>query len=277
MPTEPPSPIPPVGPPAGGGLYAESIGAGRPVVLAHGFTQTGRVWGSLDLFLAEDHQVVRVDLPGHGHSGGVRATLAEGARLLADTGGRATYLGYSMGARFCLQLALAQPGAVERLVLISGTAGIEDPEERRARRRADEALAEGLDPADGASPARETVDTFVRRWLENPMFAGVGPAAAGLEERLTNTGAGLASSLRLAGTGTQRPRWSALGRLRMPVLIVTGGHDAKFTALGRRMVGGTGSNAVHEVVEGAGHAPHLEQPGEVAGLVRAHLGPSSRG
>lgn len=270
MPAPPPPPSTPAWSPDGDRLHADAIGAGPRLVLAHGFTQTGRVWGTLDDRLAEDHRVVRVDLPGHGRSGQIRATLAGGARLVAGAGQRASYVGYSMGARFCLQLALNRPAMVEHLVLISGTAGIEDPGERRVRRRSDQALAEELDPADG-SPARVTVEEFVARWLENPLFAGIDHRAAGLKQRLTNTGAGLASSLRLAGTGTQRPAWSVLHRLEMPVLVVTGGRDHKFTALGRRLARAIGPNAVHEVVEPAGHAPHLERPGQVTDLVRAHL------
>ena len=128
-----------------------------------------------------------------------------------------------MGARFCLHLALERPELVDSLVLVSGTAGIDDDDERTARRRADDDLAEQLDPADPARSEAVPVATFVRRWMANPMFAGVGPEAGGLVERLTNTGPGLASSLRLAGTGTQEPLWSELHRLDMPVLVVTGG------------------------------------------------------
>ena len=95
--------------------------------MAHGFTQTGGVWGSLDRRLATDHEVVRVDMPGHGGSADVHADLPHGAALLGAAGGRATYLGYSMGARFCLHLALDQPGLVESLVLISGTAASTTP------------------------------------------------------------------------------------------------------------------------------------------------------
>jgi 2-succinyl-6-hydroxy-2,4-cyclohexadiene-1-carboxylate synthase len=272
MPSVPRPSILPAEPRVEGALYAETVGSGPPVVLAHGFTQTRRVWGSLETRLAAHHRVLLVDMPGHGRSDPVRATLPEGAGLLAAAGGRATYLGYSMGARFCLHLALAQPGVVEGLVLISGTAGIEDPGERRARRQSDEAMAEELDPPAGRAGNPVALESFLRRWLENPMFAGIGPAAAGLAERLTNTGAGLASSLRLAGTGTQPPLWAALPRLRMPVLVLTGQRDAKFTALGRRMARSIGPNAVHCVVPGTGHAPHLERPGAVADLVLAHLG-----
>ncbi len=103
------------------------------------------------------------------------------------------------------------------------------------------------------------------------MFAGVTPSANAVTERLRNTGTGLASSLRLAGTGTQRPLWESIGRLTVPVLIITGELDEKFTALGRRMAVSIGPSASHAVIPGAGHAPHLQRPGEVAALVRAHV------
>jgi 2-succinyl-6-hydroxy-2,4-cyclohexadiene-1-carboxylate synthase len=251
-------------------LHAEQRGAGPRLVMAHGFTQTGRVWAGMDEDLARDHQVVTVDMPGHGGSADVRSTLVDGALRLGATGGPAAYLGYSMGARFCLHLALARPQLVESLVLISGTAGIDDTDERLDRCRSDGAMADRLDPTTADRDA-ESVAEFLRAWMANPMFAGIGPDADGLAERLTNTGPGLASSLRRAGTGMQLPLWEKLGRLTMPVLVVCGEHDEKFTALGRRMAGAIGPTATVAIVAGAGHAPHLHSPAEVAGLVRSHL------
>jgi 2-succinyl-6-hydroxy-2,4-cyclohexadiene-1-carboxylate synthase len=256
-------------------LHASLIGQGPRLVLAHGFTQTGAVWGSLDTRLATDHQVVRVDMPGHGDSAGVRADLPQGAGLLGTVGGRAAYLGYSMGARFCLHLALDQPERVDSLVLISGTAGIEDPSERAARRARDEELADQLDPPDGQGSAGDSqarLDAFLRRWLDTPLLAGLSAEADGFAERRRNTGPGLASSLRLAGTGTQVPLWTRLAELDMPVLIVTGELDDKFTGIGGRMVDAIGDNAVQVVIPGAGHSPHLQQPAPVAEEIRAFLG-----
>lgn len=250
-------------------LHAEIVGAGLGprLVAAHGFTQTGRVWGGLLADLATDHQVVAVDMPGHGSSADVAADLVAGGELLARAGGRATYLGYSMGARSCLHLALARPELVDGLVLVSGTAGIDGADERATRRAADEALAAELDViARSGQPGQ--LAAFIDRWLEGPLFAGIPAEAAGREERGRNTAAGLASSLRLAGTGTQQPLWDRMAELTMPVLVVTGGLDGKFTALGRRLVEAMGPNATHVVVPGAGHAPHLQQPGIVAASVR---------
>ena len=72
----------------------------------------------------------------------MRTDLPGGADLMAASGrDPAVWLGYSMGGRFALNVALRHPGQVRRLVLVSATAGIDDPEERAARRRADEDLA----------------------------------------------------------------------------------------------------------------------------------------
>jgi 2-succinyl-6-hydroxy-2,4-cyclohexadiene-1-carboxylate synthase len=245
-------------------------GPGGRLVLAHGFTQSGRVWGTLPDLLVDGRQLVLVDLPGHGASDAIRVDVAEGALLVGDVGGQADYLGYSMGARYCLQLALRRPDLIRRLVLISGTAGIDGVDARAERRRVDEQLADRLDPADG-SPAVDTVATFVDRWVANPLFGAVPDDVNGLDERKRNTASGLASSLRLAGTGTQLPVWDRLGELDIPVLVVTGCRDAKFTGLGHRLVDAIGPGARIEVVDGADHAPHLQQPGRVAAAVRHFL------
>ena len=65
----------------------------------------------------------------------------------------------------------------------------------------------------------------------------------GIEQRLTNTAEGLASSLRLAGTGAQKDLWPDLPTLEMPVLVVTGQRDPKFDGIGDRMAEAIGPTA----------------------------------
>jgi 2-succinyl-6-hydroxy-2,4-cyclohexadiene-1-carboxylate synthase len=246
------------------GLYAERRGAGEPrLVLVHGFTQTGRSWDGVATELSAEHEVVLVDAPGHGGSSAVQADLVAGADLLGAAGGHAVYVGYSMGGRLCLHLAVQQPELVRGLVLLGATAGIDDDAERAARRAADEALAADLE--------RDGLDAFLERWLANGLFAGLPAGAAQLDDRRRNTVPGLASSLRHAGTGTQDPLWDGLPALAMPVLVLAGEHDGKFTALGRRMAAAIGSNATFAAVADAGHAAHLEQPRAFASLLRTWL------
>jgi 2-succinyl-6-hydroxy-2,4-cyclohexadiene-1-carboxylate synthase len=219
------------------------------LVLVHGFTQTRRSWDPLLPALA-GHDVVALDAPGHGRAGDVELDLVEGGAWLAAAGGRATYVGYSMGGRLCLHAALADPDAVRGLVLISATGGLDDAGERDARRAADDALADRIE--------RIGVAAFLDEWLAQPLFAGLDVAAQGRAERLDNTTRGLASSLRRAGTGTQLPLWDQLHTLDIPVLVVAGALDAKFVALGERLATAL-PRAEIAIVEGAGHTVQLER------------------
>jgi 2-succinyl-6-hydroxy-2,4-cyclohexadiene-1-carboxylate synthase len=236
------------------------------LVLVHGFTQTATSWRPVVAHLTADLgpavDIVAVDAPGHGTRCDVRADLPTASAMLAEATGRATYVGYSMGGRLCLHVALASPSLVERLVLIGTTPGIEDERERAARRAADEELADEIE--------RAGVPAFLRRWLAQPLFAGLAPSDADIESRLANTAAGLASSLRLAGTGAQAPLWSRLGELTMPVLVIAGERDTKFTAIGQRMAASIG-DATFAEIEGAGHAVHLERPAQTCAVIVSWL------
>lgn len=244
-------------------LHSERAGTGSRVVLVHGFTQTGRCWGPIAADLERDHEVVRVDAPGHGGSADVEAGLRDGAGLIGDAGGLAAYVGYSMGARFCLHLALAQPSRVRALVLIGGTAGIEDQAERAARREQDLRTAQRI--------AAQGLEAFLDGWLDQPLFSSLPPEADCREERLANTVRGLQSSLVRAGTGSQEPLWDQLPRLSMPVLVVAGEQDAKFAAIGERMATAIGVNATLALVPDAGHTAHLEQPEAFLSILRPWL------
>lgn len=240
---------------------------GRRLAALHGFTQTSSSWAPIAEMLGRNWEITALDLPGHGGASRGDRSLPECADDVAETlagtptempadspGTRAPILlGYSMGARIALHVALLHPGSISALVLVSGTAGIDDATERTARVAADETLAERLETIG--------VERFVEEWLARPMFATLPRAAAGVGERLTNSATGLADSLRHAGTGTQRPLWGDLADIAVPTLVVTGDLDTKFTALGDRLAGSIPRS--HRVrIAGAGHTVHLERPTE---------------
>jgi 2-succinyl-6-hydroxy-2,4-cyclohexadiene-1-carboxylate synthase len=246
-------------------LHAERAGDGPTLVLLHGFTQTGRLWGRFGELLGRGRRLVAIDLPGHGDSSEVRADLAAAAGLVADAAGPGPFalLGYSLGARLALHVAVAAPAGLTRLVLLSGTAGIEDDDARGRRRREDEDRARGLESA-------ADVGAFLDSWLAAPMFATLRTSAAGEAERRRNSPAGLASSLLLAGAGAQVPLWDRLGEVAVPVLVVAGATDPRYQALGARLARGVPDGTL-AVVPGAGHAVHLEQPEVTAAVVSAWL------
>lgn len=226
------------------------------MVFVHGFTQTGRSMVDLaERMATRGHEVVVVDLPGHGGSGEVRADLRRSADLLAATAGPATYVGYSLGGRVCLHLAIMSPHVVERLAMIGVHPGIVDEHERAIRRAGDEALAEHI--------VDVGVAAFLTEWLAQPLFAGLQVSEADLADRAANSATGLADSLRLCGTGTQLPLWDRLMELNMPVLALAGELDAKFVPIAERIAASV-PDGTFSHVHGAGHAAHLQQPNQVA-------------
>ena len=232
------------------------------LVLVHGFTQTAVSWRPVVERLADGFEIVRPELPGHGAAADVRLGFEAAAAAIGEAGGRATYVGYSMGGRLLLRLALDRPALVRGLVLVGASPGVDDPAERAARAEADVTLADEIE--------RQGTAAFLDRWLAQPMFADLDPAADDLAARALNPPAGLAAALRHLGTGAQEPLWDRLGELDMPVLVAAGGRDAKFAALAERMAAGIGPNARVVLIAGAGHAAHLERPDAFCDLLLSH-------
>jgi 2-succinyl-6-hydroxy-2,4-cyclohexadiene-1-carboxylate synthase len=136
--------------------------------------------------------------------------------------------------------------------LISGSPGLRSPSERSARVQSDEKLALEI--------LEIGVEEFVAKWLSAPMFAGLIATSADIQDRLRNTAKGLASSLRTSGTGSQQSLWDRLSELSMPVLLLVGSQDDKFSHIANEMKSAIGANANLMAIEKAGHSVHLEQP-----------------
>ena len=234
------------------------------LVLLHGFGGTHRAW---DPVLPElDHQrysPIVPDLRGHGTKGGVRPVSLEGCAsdVLAAAPDEFVLCGYSFGGRVAQQVALAAPDRVTRLVLISTSAGIADPEARAARIAEDERFADDLE--------QMTIEEYADRWMALPIFAGTPPEAARWwrEDLLRNDPTGLAAALRGTGGGHMEPFWDRVGELGMPVTVVVGSRDEKFVAFAEEYRARLPHAEVH-VIEGAGHGLPREAPQAVAALIQ---------
>src|SRR2546428_259218 len=137
-------------PPPPGAAARGDRRAGEPAVktlMLHGFAGTPKAFAR---FFADAEAP---DLPGHGRARDAISWEDALARLELD--GPVALFGYSMGARLALAFALRHPAAVTQLILESGTAGIEDAEERARPKTDDDPLADSID--------REAMEKFVDR------------------------------------------------------------------------------------------------------------------
>jgi 2-succinyl-6-hydroxy-2,4-cyclohexadiene-1-carboxylate synthase len=229
------------------------------VVLLHGFTQTRRSWRRTVQALGGRYRALAPDLPGHGqavHRVASFDACTAYVRALARED-RFTLAGYSMGGRIALHAALTLRERIDQLVLVGASPGLADAQARAERRAADGALAARIEAIG--------VEEFAIEWAAQPLFAGQPErvAAAAHADRLRNTPEGLAAALRGLGTGAMQPLWDRLPELALPVTLVVGERDEKFRAIADRMAARLPAARV-VVVDGAGHAAHLEAPQALA-------------
>jgi 2-succinyl-6-hydroxy-2,4-cyclohexadiene-1-carboxylate synthase len=257
------------------------VGRGPVLVLLHGFAGSSGTWDGVTHGLAAGRRLLAIDLLGHGGSDAPSAQRHEVERQAQDVawlveglaGPRVDVMGYSFGARVALWLAVLAPAIVGRLVLESPTAGIADPAARAARVAADERWATLLEAGDMAA--------FHDAWEAQPVFASrarLSAAARGAirEGHLAANGRALAASLRGAGQGVMRPLHERLGALATPALVIAGTLDA--TGLERASeVTRSLPDARVELIEDAGHAPHIERPEAFLRVVTGFLDSADRG
>lgn len=243
--------------------YATAGDPSRPaLLLLHGFTGSHASWNGLMARWASEYFVIAPDLPGHGKTAipdtpqdlSMRVTAERLAELLDYLSiAKAAVLGYSMGGRLALYFAWRHPELLWALVLESASPGLSREEDRQTRRHSDRALADTLE--------EKGLDWFIPYWADQALFRSQSASVRESENRIRRTQSpyGLAQSLRGAGTGEQEPLWEHLSSLLMPVLLVTGTLDHKFSATAQQM-----SAAIQEVlwvpVSEAGHTVHGEQP-----------------
>ena len=107
-------------------LYYETHGSGHPLILLHGGLGSSEMFGPVLPLLAERHQVVAVDLQGHGRTADIDRPIdvrlmADDIAALSDHLGldRPDLVGYSLGGGVALHTAAKYPNKVRRLVVVS--------------------------------------------------------------------------------------------------------------------------------------------------------------
>jgi len=227
--------------------------------LLHGFAQAPESWGALRR--PGDHAP---RLPGHGSDPEPVPSFDQLADRLATQLPHGSHLvGYSLGGRLALAVAVREPSRIARLTIVSAHAGIADADARRQRADADETLAKSIE-AHGMS-------WFVHHWESLPMWASQrslddDALATQRAIRQSHTAHGLSAVLRKLGPGSMPDLRSELASLRMPVDLVVGALDAHYANEARTMVHWLPQAVVH-VLDGVGHNVLLEAPHALASVL----------
>lgn len=249
-------------------LHVRRFGSGPEIIALHGFSLTGKQFAPGARLL--DRTIIAPDLPGHGSSraqpSDIDRTLSAIESLLASQGRRRPLIGYSQGARLALLAAVEDPTEIPALALVSGTAGIRDEHERQARREQDHVLAERIEAIG--------LDAFIESWTSRGITSLTHLSDEFREwdygVRSQNSASGLSAALRGYGQGMQPSVWGDIGRIAIPVLLVTGSRDTRYTTISEAMAQLI-PGAEHVVIDGAGHNPFADRPGTTYGVVSDFL------
>jgi 2-succinyl-6-hydroxy-2,4-cyclohexadiene-1-carboxylate synthase len=249
-----------------------------PFLLLHGFMGSGEDWDELIINLSRDFYCLTINLPGHrsaalsdcpaplfppsekglgdeGHTLDI-PQIAEAIIALLLDDRPINLLGYSLGGRIALYLALHYPDRCQKVVLESASWGLPTASERQARRKSDEAIARKLRRPDLDWPA------FIDHWYQQPVFTGIidHPHFPALHQRrLHQDPPSLANSLASAGLGTQPYLKDQLTLNQLPLLLLVGEWDKKFVDIGQQMAAAC-PLAKLSIVPQCSHNVHFQQP-----------------
>lgn len=235
-----------------------------PILALHGFTGSGLDFECFTYNTLQNFSWFAPDLMGHGQT-----PISENERdysfdahidyldlISKQLKKPFILLGYSMGGRLALKYALERPHNLKHLILASGTPGIIDRDERLQRQQADEALASKI--------LSEGVHNFINFWQEQDIIRSQKNIPLSIYEPLlkrkfANNALGLANSLRKMGTGSMESLWHQLCEIEIPVTLITGEKDLKFTQIAEQMSLYL-RNASHIIFPNIGHAAIWENP-----------------
>lgn len=265
-------------------MVYRQAGSGPPVVLVHGMVNSSRHWEKVALALADRYTVIAPDLIGHGDSAGPRGDYSLGAHasrirdLLAAIGvDSATLVGHSYGGGVAMQFFWQFPQRTERLVLISS--GGLGPEVSPMLRSA-------------ALPGASALLSLV---ANRRLVAALSAGGARLREHGSPMGVYLQALSRamhpLTGPGARHAflqtlrsvidgrgqrvaandRLYLLGHAPTPTLIVWGGCDNTIPLAHGLAAHRALPSSGFEVLDGAAHFPHLEDPAGLAMVLGGFL------
>lgn len=245
------------------GLHVQTLGHGPDLVLLHGWGLHGGVFAPLAERLADDFTLHVVDLPGHGLSrdSTVPLALGPGSQAIArQVPEGALWLGWSLGGLFALQAALTRPDLRGLVLVASSPRFVAAPDWPRGT------PASAL--AGFADDLRNDYAGTIGRFLALDLVDAPGNPQV-LRRQLLARGAPAPQAIRdgldVIETTDLRP---ALASLPVPSLWLAGHRDRMVSPAAMHAAAALAPQARFGEIPGAGHAPFLARPDDVADQLR---------
>jgi pimeloyl-ACP methyl ester esterase len=257
-------------------IHFESVGTGPPLVFIHGWSMSGSVWRLLQRKLSPGYRFITVDLRGHGGSSaavsgyGMDDFSSDIKKLFeALELENATLVGWSLGALVSIAAGAALQERLTSLVLVSGTPKFTISEDYPCGLSSTEPRGLSLRLKRNPQKALENFfrSMFTREELADNRYDQ-------MSEEITASGkspgenAAILSLKTLAAADLR----TLLPGIKVPVLLLHGSRDTICLPDASRYMANRIPDSTLVIVEGAGHAPMLSKPTELAQEMGRFLG-----
>ncbi|XP_078167049.1 protein PHYLLO, chloroplastic-like isoform X2 [Carex rostrata] len=248
------------------------------VIFLHGFLGTSEDWAPIMKSLSNDARTISVDLPGHGKSQvhakqectisvkTISELLLKLINEISTEEQRVVLVGYSMGARIALHMAL-NSDKIKGAVIISGSPGLKQESNRKIRQAIDKSRAKLL--------ISHGLHNFVETWYSTKLWSSLRehPHFDRLLQSRTQHDhvESLAKVLHDSSVANQRSLWDDLKDCKKPLVFIAGEKDSKFVNISYQMHNEMERLCEVFIVPDCGHAVHFENPLPLIHAIRSFL------
>lgn len=238
--------------------------------MLHGFLGRWSEWKSIIKKLGDDFGFIAIDLPGHGHSVNFTSGIYDFrivAEAIIDILEQNKYfpcslLGYSMGGRLALYLAVFYPQYFSHIIVESATPGLQTKHQIIKRKQWEQGIIQKLEEL--------SVSQFIKEWYEAPMFLSLRKHKNFIKlikQREQNDRRGLINALTNLGTGVMPNLWEKCAQIAMPLFYIVGEKDLKCNRIAKKINKKNPKSTIY-TVENCGHNVHFENPDIFCDIVR---------
>lgn len=246
-------------------IFYRSTGSGQPVMLVHGFGETGEVWKRQEEFLKGKFHLIIPDLPGAGKSEMIDDMSMEGmAEVLkaiynneifqsSTSGSWGTMIGHSMGGYITLAFAEKNLNLLKAFGLFHSTAYADSEEKKTVRRKG----IEFIQQHDAFEFLKTTTPNLFSPHSKNQMLSSINKFIESLKDF------GAESLIAYYEAMMSRPdRTAILKNAPVPVLFIAGSYDNAVPLQDSLQQCHLPENCYFHILEKSGHLGMMEQPDE---------------
>ncbi|MDA3616260.1 alpha/beta fold hydrolase [Polluticaenibacter yanchengensis] len=252
----------------------KTYGAGKPVMLIHGFSEKSFVWEQLITELKDNYLVIVPDMPGYNKdckvgeqdifvAGSIHEVAKAMIAVIRSSGlNDVTVLGHSMGGYIALEMLYINAGLIKGLGLLHSTANVDNEEKKEARLKTIDFLE------------RNESRTFIKSTIANLFGSEINKKAPGIVNEFYEAVGYINENILVANINAmlnRRMQFETIEKSGVPILFIIGEEDKAIPVADVFTQTTLGVKSFVYLLQKCGHMGMIENPGQFNKAVKEYL------